>query len=165
MGLIHLLAGRAYGAAPILVVEPDEARRRIALELGADAACTPDGAPAIARDLTGGEGFPSTAMAVGFAEAMPTALDITRRLGAINLFAGFPPGSTHSLDLNRLHYDEIRLLGTQNAPFHLYARAASMLPRISSLDRVVTNRYPLGDAADAYAARLGREGLKSAVVM
>jgi L-iditol 2-dehydrogenase len=104
-------------------------------------------------------------MAVGLPEAMPTALDLARRLGSINLFAGFPPGSNHTFDLNRIHYDEVRVFGTQNAPFHLYHRAAQMLPRLGALDRVITNRYELGDAAQAYSARLGREGLKSVVLV
>jgi hypothetical protein len=123
--LVHLVAAQAYGAGPIMVVEPDETRRAVALELGADAAVAPGEAVARGRDLTGGEGFPSVAMAVGLAEALALALDLARRLGRINLFAGFPPGSTHTLDLNRVHYDEVRILGTQNAPFHLYGRAAS----------------------------------------
>lgn len=164
MGLLHLIVARHRGAGPILVVEPDATRRGVALELGADAACAPAEAPAVARDLTAGDGFPAVAMAVGLAGALPTALDITRRLGSVNLFAGFPPGSTHPLDLNRLHYDEIRILGTQNAPFHLYHRAATIIPRLPLLDRVVTHRYPLADAAAAYSARLGHEGLKSAVL-
>jgi hypothetical protein len=36
---------------------------------------------------------------------------------------------------------------------------------MGELGRIVTHRYRLEEAADAYAARLGREGLKSAVVM
>lgn len=165
MGLVHLIAGRAYGAGPILVAEPEAARREIALSLGADAVATPEDAPAIGRELTRGEGFNSVAMAVGFADAFPTALELCRRLGAINLFAGFPPGSAHTLDLNRVHYDEVRILGTQNAPISLYNRAAGMIPRLPLIDRVITNRYALDDAASAYSARLGKDGLKSAVVM
>jgi L-iditol 2-dehydrogenase len=165
MGLMHLVVAKRYGAGPILVVEPDAGRREVALALGADAVATPDEAPALGRELTRGEGFPAVAMAVGLAAAMPTALALVRRLGCINLFAGFPPKSTHELDLNQVHYDEVRIFGTQNAPFHLYARAATLLPMLPDLDRIVTNRYRLEDAATAYAARLGHEGLKSAVVM
>ncbi len=165
MGLMHLVAATAYGAGPILVIEPDEHRRAVAMELGAALAVTPDEARKWAAEMTGGEGFPSVAVAVGLSDALPVALDIARRLGRINLFAGFPPGSSHLLDLNRVHYDEVRIFGTQNAPFHLYVRAAQLIPRLPALDRLVTNRYALADAADAYAARLGREGLKSAVVM
>jgi L-iditol 2-dehydrogenase len=165
MGLMHLVAARGYGAGPILVAEPDAVRRAVALELGADAAVDPAAAVAVGREMTAGEGFPAVAMAVGFAEAFPLALDLARRLGAINLFAGFPPGSAYALDLNRVHYEEVRIFGSQNAPFHLYQRAAQMIPRLPALDRIVTNRYALGDAAAAYSARLGREGLKSAVVM
>ena len=165
MGLLHLVAAKAYGAGPIMVVEPETERRGVAMELGADAAVTPEDARAAGQELTRGEGFRSVAMAVGFAEAAPLALDLTRRLGRINLFAGFPPGSSHTFDLNRLHYDEVKVFGTQNAPFHLYAKAARMIPRLPALARVVTNRYTLEDAAEAYAARLGKAGLKSAVVI
>ncbi|MEX2080010.1 MAG: zinc-binding dehydrogenase, partial [Dehalococcoidia bacterium] len=101
-----------------------------------------------------------------FADAFVAALDIVRKLGSINLFAGFPPGSTHVLDLNRIHYDEVRILGTQNAPFHLYGRSAGLVSRLApQLLRLVTHRFVLEDAAEAYSARLGREGLKSAVIM
>jgi len=104
-------------------------------------------------------------MAVGFAEAMPVALDLARRLGRINLFAGFPPGSSHELDLNRVHYDEVKVFGTQNTPVPPLRKAARMIPRLPALDRVVTNRYSLEDSAAAYTARLGKAGLKSAVVI
>ena len=164
MGLLHLIAARAYGAGPILVVEPVAERRSIALELGADAAVAPEDARAVGLELTRGDGFPAVALAVGFADAVPLALDLARRLGAVNLFAGFPPGSSHVLDLNRVHYDEIRIFGTQNAPFHLYGQSARLIPRLPQLESVVTNRYALLDAADAYSARLGKAGLKSAVV-
>ncbi len=164
MGLLHVLAARAYGVSDILVVEPDATRREVAKELGAHAVA-PDEAAEAAFAMTGGEGFPSVAMAVGLSDALPTALSIVRKLGCINLFAGFPPVSSHPLDLNRVHYDEIRILGTQNAPFHLYARAARLIPTIPALDRIVTHRYALADAAEAYTARLAKDGLKSVIVM
>lgn len=165
MGLVHLVAMRAYGADPVLVVEPEATRRAVAMELGATAAVTPEDAKAAADELTEGEGFPSVAMAVGFAEALPTALSITRKLGKINMFAGFPPGSSYTLDLNKLHYDEIFLLGTQNAPFAHYARAAKLVSRVPGIERIITHTYSLDEAADAYTARLGKDGLKSAVIM
>jgi L-iditol 2-dehydrogenase len=165
MGLLHLIAARAYGAGPILIAEPEPERRAVALELGADLAIAPEDALDAGRDLTVGEGFHAVAMAVGLSQAVPLALGLARRLGAVNLFAGFPPGSAHSFDLNRIHYDEVRILGTQNAPFHLYGTAARLIPRLPQLDRVVTNRYSLANAAQAYTDRLGKSGLKSAVVL
>jgi L-iditol 2-dehydrogenase len=165
MGLLHLLAARAYGAGPILVVEPEPLRRDVALRMGADAAVAPAGASIAAQEMTGGEGFRAVAVAVGLAPAIPTALEIARRLGRINLFAGFPPGSIHTLDLNAVHYNEVRVFGTQNAPFHLYEQAARLIPRMPELTAIVTNRYSLAEAAGAYSARLEKAGLKSAVIM
>lgn len=165
MGLLHLIAAQAYGAGPIMVVEPESERRAVALELGADLAVAPEDAIQAGRTLTGGEGFRAVAMAVGVASAAPLSLDLARRLGSVNFFAGFPPGSTHTFDLNRIHYDEVRVLGTQNAPFHLYGTASRLIPRLPKLERVVTNRYSLADSAQAYTDRLGKSGLKSAVVL
>ncbi|MGE5597571.1 MAG: zinc-dependent alcohol dehydrogenase [Hyphomicrobiales bacterium] len=165
MGLLHVIAARAYGAGPILVAEPEPERQAIAVLLGADAVAHPEDAPKVGDELTKGERFPAVAVAVGNPAAIPTALALVARLGRINLFAGFPPGSSHQLDLNRLHYDEIRLVGSQNAPIRLYERAARIIPRLSGLDSVVTNHYRLADAAEAYTARLGHDGLKSAIIV
>ena len=165
MGLLHVIAAKAYGAGPLLVIEPDPERRAVALELGADAAVHPDEAQAAGMEMTAGEGFRAVALAAGIAEAVPMALALARRLGSFNLFAGFPPEAAHTLDLNRVHYDEVRIFGTQNAPFHLYAKSATLIPRLPQLARVVTNIYALGDAPEAYTARLGKSGLKSAIVL
>lgn len=165
MGLLHLIGARAMGAGPIMVVEPDEGRRKVAEAIGCAAAVTPEEALSVGKDLTHGDGFHCVSLAVGAAAAVPLALDLARRLGWVNFFAGFPPGANHTLDLNRVHYDEVRIFGTQNAPFPLYWKSAAMIPNLQGLERVVTNRYTLANAAEAYSARLGREGLKSAVVM
>jgi L-iditol 2-dehydrogenase len=165
MGLLHLIAARAYGAGPILIAEPEPERRAVALELGADLAIAPEDALEAGHDLTGGEGFHAVAMAVGLSQAAPLALGLARRLGSVNLFAGLPPGSAHTFDLNRIHYDEVRILGTQNAPFHLYGTAARVTPRHPQIGQDVTNRSSLARATKASTDRLGRTGLKSAVVV
>jgi threonine dehydrogenase-like Zn-dependent dehydrogenase len=165
MGLLHLIGARAMGAGPVMVVEPDSGRRAVAEAIGCAAAVAPEDALATGKQLTRGDGFHGVALAVGAAAAVPLALDLARRLGWVNFFAGFPPNAQHTLDLNRVHYDEVRIFGTQNAPFPLYWKSAAMIPRLQGLERVVTNRYTLANAAEAYGARLGREGLKSAVVM
>src|SRR5690606_30777658 len=76
MGLLHVIAARAYGAGRILVVEPEPVRRAVAVQLGADAVAHPDECAAVAAELTGGDGFPAVAMAVGLAQALPVALSL-----------------------------------------------------------------------------------------
>lgn len=165
MGLLHLVAARAMGVGPLLVVEPLPERRAVALDLGADVVASPEEAESVARTVTGGEGFPAVAVAVGSSAAVSLALRLARGMGRVNLFSGFPPGTAVPLDTNRLHYEELRLLGTQNAPLSLYERAAALLGRLPALDRIVTHRFPLERAEEAYAARLERHGLKNAIVM
>ena len=45
------------------------------------------------KDATGGYGADAVVVTVGVAELVPGALELVRKQGAINLFAGFPPGS------------------------------------------------------------------------
>ncbi|MBI5288231.1 MAG: alcohol dehydrogenase catalytic domain-containing protein, partial [Chloroflexi bacterium] len=96
MGLLHLIAARAYGGGPILVVEPEAERRAVAIELGADAAVAPEDALTAGMEMTKGEGFRAVSLAAGIADAVPLALSLARRLGGINFFAGFPPGAAHT---------------------------------------------------------------------
>ncbi len=165
MGLVHLLVAQRTGCGPTLVIEPLAERREVAAALGADAVATPEEATEVGRELTRGLGFPSVAVAVGSREGVELGLRLAAKMGRVNLFAGFPPGSSLALDLNRVHYDEVHLFGSQNAPIALYEAAAALVGRMPELERVITHRFRLEEAETAYAARLERRGLKSVVLI
>ena len=165
MGLVHLLVAQRTGCGPTLVVEPLPERREVAAALGADAVATPDEAVEVAKELTRGLGFPAVAVAVGSEGGAELGLRLAARMGRVNLFAGFAPGTALTLDLNRVHYDEVALFGTQNAPIGRYEEAAEIVGRMPELEQVITHRFRLEEAETAYAARLERRGLKSAVLM
>ena len=165
MGLLHLLLGRAAGAGPIIVSEPTPERRAIATRWGADIVLDParDDVAGAVKDATDGYGADAVIVSVGIAELVPGALDLVRKQGAINLFAGFPPGSSIPFDPNVLHYGEINLTGSQNATTDQYRRTVALLPSVPHIDEVVTNVYDIEHAPEAYASRLAMSGLKSLV--
>ncbi len=166
MGLMHVVLAQALGASVVLVSEPDATRRAIATELGATRVLDPaqDDVPAAVRDATGGLGTDAVALTAGFPEAVATALTAARRQGVVNLFAGFPPGAAPSLDVNLIHYGELTLTGSQNATTPQYQRALELLPNLADIDRIVTHRFGIDEAARSYETRLEGEGLKSMVV-
>src|SRR5690606_426188 len=90
MGLLHLLLGRAAGAGPIIVSEPTPERREIAKRWGADLVLDPatEDVAAAVKGATDGYGADAVIVSVGIAELVPPALDLVRKQGAINLFAG-----------------------------------------------------------------------------
>lgn len=165
MGLLHLLLGRTAGAGPIIVSEPNPARREIAKRWGADLVVDPtsDNVTKAVMGLTDGYGADAVIVSVGVAELVPPALELVRKQGAVNLFAGFPPNSSIPFDPNLVHYGEIILTGSQNATTDQYRRTVAMLASVPHIDEVVTNRYGVEQGPEAYSSRLAMDGLKSLV--
>ncbi|HXF52175.1 MAG TPA: alcohol dehydrogenase catalytic domain-containing protein [Dehalococcoidia bacterium] len=166
MGLTHLIAARALGATTIVVSEPDAARRELARAFGASDVLDPqaDDPVRATREATGGLGADAVVVTAGLPDVVPLALAAVRRQGVVNLFAGFPPGTTVTLDVNAVHYGELVLTGSQNATTDQYRRALALLARLPEIDRIVTHRFSIDDAVRAYDVRLAGEGLKSMVV-
>ena len=80
-----------------------------------------------------------------------------------SIFAGFPKGERVPFDPNFVHYNEIVLSGSQNASTDQYRRTIQLLGSVAHIDEVVTNRYDIEHAPEAYSSRLAMDGLKSLV--
>lgn len=166
MGLLHLILGRSLGAGPIIVSEPVEERRAIARRWGADIVLDPgsEDVGGAVRAATGGLGADAVIVSVGLGEMVAPALSLVRPQGTVNLFAGFPKGAPAvPFDPNLVHYGEVILTGSQNATTDQYRRTVAMLGGVPHIDEVVTNRYGIERAPEAYESRLALAGLKSLV--
>jgi len=82
----------AAGAGEILVVEPNEARRAVASELGATLTTSPDEARAVIDDHSRGLGADVVYECVGRPETIQGAVDLARRGGVVSLI-GLANGS------------------------------------------------------------------------
>lgn len=92
VGLSALLGSLAAGASSVIVVEPKESRRALALDLGASHALDPGATDNIAEDirnLTGG-GVSHAIDTTGNAKVIATAAEVLRNLGSLGL-VGVPP--------------------------------------------------------------------------
>jgi (R,R)-butanediol dehydrogenase/meso-butanediol dehydrogenase/diacetyl reductase len=92
IGLIAAQVARAMGAAQVLVVEPHEARRRLALEVGADQVMEPGadvGSTVLSR--TRGRGADLVIECTGSPSLVPVAAALARRGGTL-LLLGYPKG-------------------------------------------------------------------------
>lgn len=166
MGAMHVILARALGCAQIIVSEPLAPRRTIARELGADLCVDPR-----AQDLrqavleaTDGLGADVVIVSIGIPSLIEESLGLVRKQGWVNLFAGCPPGSQVRLDPNRIHGDELRITGTQNATPDQFRRTLALLPLLHGVDKLITHRFPLAQTLRAFDLRLGMEGLKPVVV-
>lgn len=87
IGLLALQFARAAGAGHVMMIEPSERRRRLAIELGADDAVAPDDAADQARVLTDDVGIDVVVEASGVPSLLQTAIDLTRAGGTVTLLS------------------------------------------------------------------------------
>ncbi|MHB8890634.1 MAG: zinc-dependent alcohol dehydrogenase family protein [Candidatus Limnocylindrales bacterium] len=159
-GLILVALSRLAGLTPIVVVEPDSARRDSAVMFGADTTVDPsgegweDGALAI----VGGAGFDYVVEAVGSPRVLESAIPLAARQGTILVFGVANPGETAAIKPQEVFVKELTILGTVINPF-THHRAVELLPLLG-LDRLGIRTFPLEAHAEAFAAHQQRAAAK-----
>lgn len=103
VGLSAVLAAKAVGANPIIVVEPNEARGKLALELGASHVINPKQEDALARIREiGGGGVTHTIETTGIPAIVATAYDTMLPNGTLGLIAVPPPDGMFTANLTNM---------------------------------------------------------------
>ncbi len=102
VGLAAAMAARVVGCARIIVVDLNQSRLDLALELGATDAVNPnDGDPVAAiQALTGGEGVQYSLECTGLPTVGRQAVDCLRLTGICGVIGVAPLGTEISLDMN-----------------------------------------------------------------
>ena len=165
-GVIGLLATRfaALNGATVVAVDGIAGRREVAQKMGAAYALAPDAdLPFRIRELTGGEGADVAIELSGSYAALGGAL---RAVGAdgVVVASGFYQGSAEALRLgDEFHHNRVQLIASQIGSVPNRLRARWDVPRLQRtvvqsiadgrLDpvKLVTHRYALEDAPEAYA--------------
>ncbi len=160
VGLAAIAFARTAGAGAIVAIGEPEARRRLALRMGADEALPLEGEAFGARvrrvrSLTGGRGADVVIEASGNPRALPEGFDLLRDGGRYVIVghytdAGAVPLNPH-LDLNRKHAD---VRGQWGSEFHHWVRALDTLVRHREripFAEVIGRRYRLDEANQALA--------------
>jgi L-iditol 2-dehydrogenase len=158
---VQLCAAAALGGADVTAVEPLEARRRMALEFGAEE--TVDRLPAGA--------FDTVILSIGVHELLEPALLACVPGGRVVLFAGFGDAARTEVDVNVLHYRELTLTGSEwvgtppNQRRGLYEEAIELLVagRVP-VERLVTSRCGLDGLRDAFHDLAALRSLKTVLV-
>ena len=163
IGLFHLQLSKIAGARKVIVSEPNEQRRKVALELGADLVVDPtkEDLPAIVDRETNGQGMDVIVMAIGVPALVNSTLKLCKRGGTVNLFAGFAGTGESTVEVNTIHYNEINVNGSTAYKLEDYLAAAEMIKsgKIDA-DKIVTHRFKIEDFQKAYDVCAAGAGLK-----
>lgn len=166
IGTLHVKLARLRGAGRVIVSEPNAARRNAALAAGADAVTDP-----MAGDLrqsilaeTRGLGADVVICAIGIPALATQAVGLAAKGGRISLFAGFSKGELGTLDVNAIHYDELRLTGAFGLSRKDYEDALHMVAdRRLDLGDMITHRYGLGEVDAAFSMAESGAAMKVAI--
>lgn len=163
IGVLAVQVARLRGAGRVFVAEPLEHRRATAERNGADAVWNPDETVAGVLSATGGRGVDVVIELAGTDGAIATAVAAARP-GARVALAGIPSQDASSFPAaparrKGLTFAMVRRMNDT------YPRAIALASGAVDLDALVTERYPLVDAATAFTAAARRQGDKVVVAV
>ena len=161
IGLLHAQMLRHRGAYTIMVGLMDH-RLAMAKELGVNLvlnARSTDVAEAV-RSASEGRGADVVVNAAGSASVLKQSIDIAARRGQILYFAAtLQPEVT--LDLDLIHYKELRLVGSYDSTIAQYGDALALIRAgVIQVKPLISHRLPLEQAQEGFEIARKQEGLK-----
>jgi L-iditol 2-dehydrogenase len=167
IGLMHARVAKLAGARTVIVSEPMQFRRTMAIDFGADLTVDPrtEDLPAIVAEHTGGVGADVVIVCIGVPALVNDALTLARNHGRVSLFAGFPTDEASPIDANLIHYKELRVVGSSNSTIVDYQRAIALVES-GAIDtaKLVTHRFGLDGYHEAVDMINHPEALKVAMI-
>ncbi|MGH9086526.1 MAG: zinc-dependent alcohol dehydrogenase [Acidimicrobiales bacterium] len=157
-GLLHVQLLRARGARTVVGVGRSASKRELAEQLGATVTCTPDEAPGMVAELTGGNGAGVVVEAAGVGATVSLAVELAG-FGATVVIFGTVVGGEHPLPFYDLYRKELTLVNPRAAVGRDYDDAIAVV--VSGAVRgapLVTERLPMTDAPGVLAGWYDKPG-------
>ena len=138
------------GATKITAIDPVAAKRKLAMDMGAQHVIDPvaENIEDRAASITNGEGFDFVFEVSGVPVAAQPALNIIARCGTVVYFAVFPPDFVLPLNLYDLYMKEGRIQ-TVFTTHSIMPRTINLIPRLQT-DKIIGIVLPLSDGARSF---------------
>ncbi len=154
MGMLHVLCAKLKGAR-VIVSEPDEARRRLALELGADIAFSPieKNPVTFVKELTGGRGAEVVFNTTPIAAVAEQAVAMTGYLGRCVMYSSMHPDKPIGISPNWLHKSEAIITGAVSPTVRSFFRSVKLIEKgLINTEKLVSGVYGYAQANEAFEA-------------
>jgi L-iditol 2-dehydrogenase len=168
IGVMHTKLAKARGAGKVIVSEPISTRAEQVRKMGADLVINPveQNLRKVLDEVTDGQGADVIIVAAPVHAAQESALDLAAIGGRINFFGGLPKDRpTINFDSNLIHYKELVITATTAcSTADCWQAAAIVNAGLIDLSELVSQRFPLKEAVQAFAAAEDRKELKIVIV-
>lgn len=166
IGLMHLLMHKADGKRVVVAGRTPE-RLELAKKLGADEVVDAkmDDIAWKVIEATDGLGADLVIEATGSPEVWEAAPRLVRKGGTVMLFGGCPQGTTACFDTDRIHYDEITIIGA----FHFSPEDVRKAHEVLVSGRIdvkplISGEFPLDELETAFKRLDAGNGIKYAII-
>jgi L-iditol 2-dehydrogenase len=167
IGLMHAKLAKLSGAKNVILSEPLEFRRNLALDFGSDLTVDPttEDLTEIVKKQTDGAGADVVIVCIGIPMLVNQALQLAANRGRVSLFAGFPTDQNAEIDSNLIHYKELMVVGSSNSTVADYQEAIKLIDE-GKVDtaRLVTHRFNLDQYLEAVEMINNPSALKVAII-
>lgn len=152
IGNMNMQLARISGASTIIISDPIENRRKLALELGADVALDPtkqDVYAEVRKILPDG---PDVIMdCAGKAKIVEDAIPQVRRGGIVVIFGISPPDDYARINPAYINDNEITICGSYNNPYTHAPSIKAIAGGRVKVAPLISHRYSLEEYAEAFA--------------
>lgn len=164
IGLLMVQLAKLSGASQIVLSEPNEKRRQVGLQLGANAALDPtrpDAQEAFAQVLDGGANV--VIECVGNVPAVKSAFQFAGKGATVLLFSVPKVDATFDLPLFDVYKKELTIKGSFVNP-DTHARAVALINSGKvDFDPIITHRFTLDQLPEAIAMQMSDASIKVVV--
>ncbi len=165
IGLLMVQLAKLQGASTVVLSEPIEMRRKIGLEIGADAVINPLEEDLNERffQITGQNGADVIIECVGKPFAAEQAVSVAGAGATILLFSVPPVGATIPLPLFEVYQKELKIVGSMINP-DTHQRAVNLInSKMIHLEKLITHCYGLEKVEEAIKMQMSNESIKVVV--
>lgn len=163
IGVLTVAVALRAGARRVLVSEPLRHRRETALRFGAAGAWPPPVVEGEVGEATAGRGVDVVVEMAGADDALATAVSCAR-IGARVAVGGIPSTPVSAFPAAPARRKGLTFAMVRRM-HETYEEAIGLATSGIDLDALVTHRFPLGEAAEAFETAASRSGDKTVVVV
>lgn len=165
IGLLLVQLARIAGARQIIVSEPDEKKRKLALQFGADMAIDPTKQDVVSEVMRLTRvGADNVIESAGRLETAEIAVKLARRGGSVLQFGVVSPDLLARISPNEVYFKELTIRGSFVNPF-THSRAVDLLASGQvQVAPILTHRFPLDRASEGFETMQRGDAVKVLLV-
>ena len=167
MGQLHVMCSKLQGAR-VIMSEPDEARRQLAAELGADVCINPLECDAVekVKELTDGNGAAVVFNTTAVSAVAQQAIHMVAKLGRVVMYSSQHPDKPIEVSPNWLHNSEAVITGAVSPSVRSFRRSCDALSKgIIDPDKLVSGVFDIDDCQKAFETAIRPDTFRCIIKM